>query len=197
MDNGCRNTCAFVNSAEEFTRLWTKAEPLVANFIALFITSFQDAEDVLQDVSVALFRNFGRYDPSRSFVSWALGFAKVEVRRSRRFQARHPLPLFPDILDSLSGECEAMAPELEARGRALQECLQALEGRSQEVIRLRYEQDLKPRFIAGQMNLGSGAIRVLLSRVRSVLRSCVEQKLQAVSDAWPRTTKDQAKETPA
>ena len=40
-----------------------------------------DARDIVQDTAVGLWQHFAQYDAERPFVNWALGFARMHVRR--------------------------------------------------------------------------------------------------------------------
>jgi RNA polymerase sigma-70 factor (ECF subfamily) len=59
----------------------------------------------------------------------------------------------------------------------LRHCLDQLQGRSKRVIELRYRRGLKSRAIAQEMTLSSGAVRMLLCRVRESLRHCIERQM--------------------
>jgi|SRR5688572_11777929 len=65
-----------MDQQEQFTRLWTEAQPLIAGYINSFEPEFDRAEDLLQDVAVILLRKFPEYDPQRPFVAWAIGIAR-------------------------------------------------------------------------------------------------------------------------
>ena len=167
-----------MESHEQFTRLWTEAQPVVAAYLNTAIPDFHQAEDLLQEVAVVLLRKFREYDASRPFVTWAIGVARIEVLNSRRKYARSRLFYEPEVLQRLTDTCEELAPELEIRARALRECLESIEGRASELLHLRYEQALKPNRIAHQMGLAVVAVRVMLSRTRATLRQCIKRKLK-------------------
>jgi RNA polymerase sigma-70 factor (ECF subfamily) len=136
---------------EQFTRLWTEAQPIVAAYLNALVPDFQEAEDLLQDVAVILLRKFPEYTSDRPFIRWAIGIAKYEVLSARRRHARSRLCYTPDLLDRISEAYEELTPELERRAAALRDCLQEIQGRAREIVRLRYEQSLKPGAIAEQL----------------------------------------------
>ena len=51
----------------------------VAAFVRSLVIDFHESEDVLQRVAVTLVRRYAQYDPTRSFLAWAMGIAKLEV----------------------------------------------------------------------------------------------------------------------
>jgi RNA polymerase sigma-70 factor (ECF subfamily) len=174
-----------MDDQERFARCWTAAQPVVAHFVFAAIPDFQQAEDVLQDIAVVLFRKFHQYQPERPFIPWALAVARLEVLSSKRKQARSFLELRPDLLGILGDLCLEMKPELDARAIALQECLRKLDRRALDLIALRYEEELPPRQIAAQAGSTSLRIRARLNRIRSFLRACIERQLQFQAAVGP------------
>ncbi len=167
-----------MDNHEQFTRRWTEAQPIVAGYISAVVPDFQEAEDLLQDVAVILLRKFPEYDPQRPFVAWAIGVAKREVLMARRHHARSFLSYQADLLERIGEAYEELAPEFEDRSHALRECLRRVKGRAGELLRLRYEESLKPNAIATQVGIAVVAVRVMLSRTRTALRECIERKLR-------------------
>ena len=163
---------------EQFTRLWTEAQPILAGYLYAAVPDFQEAEDLLQEVAVILLRKFPEYNPEQPFVGWAIGIAKREVLMSRRHHARNRLIYQADLLERLADTCEELTPELEERSRALRECVRAVQGRAAELLRLRYEECLKFDAIAARVGMAAVAVRVVLSRTRAALRDCVERKVK-------------------
>jgi RNA polymerase sigma-70 factor (ECF subfamily) len=168
-----------MNEQERFTRCWTQAQPVVASYIGALVPDFRDAEDLLQEVAVICLRKFPDYDPRRPFAAWALGIARLEALRLRRAHARRPVILRGELLDQIAAACEELAPEMERRSAALRECLKLLRGRAGELVRLRYEEELKPAVLAVRVNMAVVAVRVMLSRTRAALRHCIERRLKA------------------
>jgi RNA polymerase sigma-70 factor (ECF subfamily) len=164
---------------EEFTRNWTKAQPMVAGYVNSLVPDFHKAEDILQEVAVVLWKKYKEYDKKRSFTSWAVGIARLEILSSKRDFARHHLAALPDAVDTITETYNEMTSELEARAQALKECVRKVKGGSQRVLKLRYENNLKPQKIAQSIGKEAGAVRVMLSRIRDALKKCVENWLAA------------------
>ncbi|MBP8300758.1 MAG: RNA polymerase sigma factor [Planctomycetes bacterium] len=57
----------------------------------------------------------------------------------------------------------------------LRSCLEQLDGRAREVVRLHYEERRSRREIAARMTLGEDGVKSLLRRTRAVLRACIER----------------------
>lgn len=162
---------------ERFVQEWTKAQPVVSSYLYSMLGDFEAAEDLLQEVAVALWAKFATYDAARPFAAWALGAARLEVLRRRRKLARSFLVFQDDLVESLAETHAELAPELDARSGALRKCLSKVEGRAKELLRLRYEEGLKPAVVAERLGMEAGAARTALSRVRDLLEDCVRQAL--------------------
>jgi RNA polymerase sigma-70 factor (ECF subfamily) len=163
---------------DQFTRYWTQAQPVVAGYISSLVPDFHAAEDLLQDVAVVLLHKFGEYDPQRPFVAWALGIARLEVLSKRRQSTiRSVVGSDSQLIESVTAAYEELAPELDLRAHALRECRKEVRGRAETVLKLRYENALKPADIAAKLGLEPGAVRVQLSRIRSALQECVQRRL--------------------
>jgi RNA polymerase sigma-70 factor (ECF subfamily) len=163
--------------AEQFAALWTAAQPMIAAFIRTLVPDYQQADEVLQRVAVTLVRKFDRYDPSRPFTAWAVGVAKYEVLYYRRERATDKHLFGDEIVDQIACRYELLAEEVDPVREALRHCLDQLKGRSRRVIELRYRRGMKSNAIAQEMALSSGAVRMLLCRVREVLRRCIERRV--------------------
>jgi len=164
--------------SEKFTALWTAAQPTITAFIRTLVPSFQQSEEVLQRVAIALFRKFGQYDSQRSFAAWAVGVAKYEVLYYRRQYATDRHVFDDELVEELSLSYEQFVHEADPFREALEVCLEELQGRPKQAITLKYEQSLKSSAIASRLRLSAGAVRILLWRARLMLRECVERRMK-------------------
>lgn len=170
-----------LHQSEQCAALWTAAQPTIAAFVRTLTPDFQQAEEVLQRVAVMLVRKFDEYDPKRPFAAWAIGFAKNEVLYYRRQQATDKHLFDDDLVEKIAITYERLVEEVDPIREALGNCVEELEGRSRRVIELRYGRGLSSGEIAAKMKLSSGAVRVLLHRVRAALRQCIERRVGELS----------------
>ncbi|MGL4460740.1 MAG: sigma-70 family RNA polymerase sigma factor [Planctomycetia bacterium] len=149
----------------EATRLWTLAAPTVSAFVASLVRDFQERDDVLQETAVAVPEFFGRYDPSQSFVGWAVGIAGNQVWLYCRRKSRARIMVDSDAVDALARAFADQTPH-DSKLDRIGECLGALNARSRDLRRLRYEQDLKPVNIGERLEVAANAVAKALQRVR-------------------------------
>ncbi|UUO04670.1 sigma-70 family RNA polymerase sigma factor [Blastopirellula sp. J2-11] len=161
----------------QFTRLWTEAQPVVSQYVDSLISDSWMARDIVQNTSVALLLKFEQYDATRPFIAWAMGVAKFEILGSRRDTARNRIICDPDLLDQYTTAWAEISPQLGDEALALRQCVGKLETKQQEMLRLRYVEDLNSDKIASQLGRTSTSIRTTLHRIRLALRRCIEGQL--------------------
>jgi RNA polymerase sigma-70 factor, ECF subfamily len=163
------------NEAEQLATYWTAAQRAVAAFIRTLVPEYNESEDILQRVAVALVRKFQEYDRQRPFVAWAIGIAKREVVLYYREMARDRHVFKDSLVDQIAEAYQRMptSPVHEF----LDLCLDELDDRARKVIHLRYVNGLRTLQIAAEMHMTDTAVRKLLSRARILLRDCVNRNL--------------------
>jgi RNA polymerase sigma-70 factor (ECF subfamily) len=166
-----------IDDHERFTRCWTQAQSAIAGYVGAMVSDPHLADDVLQDVAVTLLRKFPDYDPSRPFIAWAMGVAKMQILTNRRDHHRASARLCDAAVDQLTAAWEELLPEADARTRALADCVERLDPRGRELVVLRYRESLDPQAIAERLRCSCGAVRTALSRLRSALHDCVSRRL--------------------
>lgn len=163
---------------EELTRLWTRAQPVVAAFVrAALGGGGTEADDLLQDVAIALLRKFHAYDRALPFSAWAIGMARYEVLAHRRRRATDRLVFDEEAISAVAAAYERVGPELGARGEALEQCVARAREQDRKLLELRYVAGFDVTEIALRLGLGDSAVKVSLHRLRQRLRDCIEERL--------------------
>jgi RNA polymerase sigma-70 factor (ECF subfamily) len=145
----------------------------------LALTHDRDAaEEVFQEVGLAVVEEANRGAEIRSFLPWAHEIARRRVAEYFRKRSRRAESL--ESLDTLVGrvfEEEAADPRVNAlRRKLLDECIDELPDTQREMIERRYRGD-SVREIAGRMKWTDGAVKVALWKARQRLGECVDGKL--------------------
>ncbi len=162
-----------------FTSAWTKAQPTVFAFVSATVFDFNDAEDILQKVASIAIEKYPEYDPTRPFISWAIGIARFEVLRYLRDRSTDRHSYISDALPRFAEAVIRLQPELDIRRHALTNCLKRMDDRSRAVLELRYGQGKKSGNIAKQLRLSSGNVSAILNRAYRRLRQCIERQMLA------------------
>jgi RNA polymerase sigma-70 factor (ECF subfamily) len=153
----------------------TRAQRSLYAFILTLVRQPADAEDVLQEANVVLWRKADEFDSTREFMPWALRIAQLQAMAHLKRQQRVPRTFDETLLAVLADESIAEAAELDPRRRALSECLQKLPEHQRELIATRYE----PGKSVSELARGSGkspkAMSEALRRIRRTLLDCIER----------------------
>jgi len=162
---------------EEFAQCWLEAEPSVSAYVFASVSSFHDAEDVIQRIAQELARRFDEYDSTRPFIGWALWITKSRVIDFYRTQGRSQLVFSDALLRRLADTIAEQSNERSQRREALEACLDELPAKSRKLLDLRYVEELTAAQVAQETGSTSGTVRVLLSRVRTALARCIQRRL--------------------
>src|SRR5215471_11470132 len=98
--------------AELLVRLLSRHQDALFRYIFALLPHEEDARDVLQETSVALYRKFPEYDPDKPFLAWAYRFAYLEVLKQRERNQRRTRHLSRELLERLAREREEHEPVL-------------------------------------------------------------------------------------
>jgi RNA polymerase sigma-70 factor (ECF subfamily) len=165
----------------EFLKLYNSAQPLLRGYLLAWLHDYHRAEDILQETSLVLWERFGQFRPGESFSAWALGIARnLALQELRRLGISERLAN-PEVLDAVAATCERMAPELEARRRALAGCLEKLSDALRRLVDLFYGRSLSVADVARQTGRSPGGVEVSLFRARQALADCTRRALEVES----------------
>ena len=115
-------------------RLWTSAQPAVANYVHALVRDHGVAQDVLQETALVLFRRFAEYDGERPFIAWALGIARYQVMSVRRDEARSRVAFDDELLAQFTETWAELMPAVSERGAMLQRCIEGLAARAGVIV---------------------------------------------------------------
>jgi len=160
-----------------FLRHFLPTETLLKAYLLSATGDMHATDDLLQEVSSVLWEKFGQYDERRPFRAWALGIARLEVLKWRQRLARSREVLSPETLTALADTAGDHAGEIDERIADLRRCLEGLQEKTRQVLRLRYWEALSIRQIAERLDKSVAAVGMILHRARRGLRDCVEGKL--------------------
>jgi RNA polymerase sigma-70 factor, ECF subfamily len=163
---------------QSLATLWEQARPALFAYMTAAVYDFHRAEDLLQEVAVAVAGQFHSYDSQRPFLAWAMGIARNRVLLYFREQARDRRHFSDAAIVALEGAAERMPRDQASDQReALRHCLGKIIGRRRRVLEMRYGGNLSIADIAKQLSVTGNAVKILLHRVRASLEECIRRQL--------------------
>jgi len=172
-----KNNSYTAREIHEFTTLWVGSKNVVTAYIRIAIPNTHDAEDVLQEVGKDAAMHFDQYDRTRPFGAWVIGISKRRIAGYYRHKYRDKLIFSDTQMSLLADACEDIAPVADHRLQALKICLKRLTNRHQQVIKLKYLDELDNQQVGDAMQIKTGAVRTLLHRARQSLGECIQSRL--------------------
>ena len=167
-----------------FEQLIERHQALVAGTVARMLGSNSDVEDIAQQVFIRVWKSARRYVPRAKFTTWLLKITRNlvfnELRRSKR-HAHVPLQSEPGaeetpLKDETNPAPDASLLETELQ-RAIEEAIMQLpESQRMALVLRRYEQ-LSYEEIAEVLNLSVPAVKSVLFRARTELRTRLSKYL--------------------
>jgi len=160
--------------------LYQRYAPGIFSYLHLHVHSREDAEDLLVDTFLAACES-----PSFNALSedkqrfWLWRVVRNKVADYYRSPAHRPMANVDDLADALYAD-ESHAPELLAERAEeylqLRTQLQQLPWLQQQILRLRFVNDLTSADIANAVGKSDAAVRMMLSRTLNLLRSIYLKK---------------------
>lgn len=167
--------------SEQLVRLIAQAQRRLFAFVLAMVRRPADAEDILQETNVVLWRKRESYRPESDFFAWAFEIARLQVLSHRTRQARRGDPFDDALLEEIAEAARIESLQFDQRGTALRQCLQKLPAPQRELIERRYQPGVVVSSLAEELGKSGNAVSELLRRIRETLRQCIERTLSAES----------------
>ncbi|QEH34261.1 ECF RNA polymerase sigma factor SigD [Aquisphaera giovannonii] len=168
----------------EFSERLIRLQVQLFGYIYSLVRDMDDADDLYQQTCLALWKKIDEYDPARSFAAWAFGIARFEVSNFLRSRSRSKL-YFSDELNLLLAEAhgEIDLGNVEDRLEAMNDCINKLRRRDQELLDACYRRSMRVAEVAQTWGRSSQSIHNSLKRLRQAIQECVRRTLSRESMA--------------
>jgi RNA polymerase sigma-70 factor (ECF subfamily) len=163
----------------QLTRLLMQHRVSLFGYILACVRNHTDAEDIFQEVAVAVTQAIDRLHQEQGFLPWAREIARRRVLAFFRTRDRE-LPLDPEVVRQLAEAADRVeqAEPASERQTALITCLESLPPRSRQLIRMRYDGSASgAEGLAQKFRRSVQAIYAQVKRIKQALRDCVERRL--------------------
>jgi RNA polymerase sigma-70 factor (ECF subfamily) len=167
-----------VGDTAAFEQLVERHQALVAGTVARMLGSNSDVEDIAQQVFIRVWKSARRYVPRAKFTTWLLKITRNLVFNEMRRTKRRPhVPLQPEqgaenapFRDETNPAPDASLLESELQ-QAIEDAIQQLPETQRMALVLRRYEQLSYEQIAEVLDLSVPAVKSVLFRARTELRS--------------------------
>lgn len=163
----------------EFIQLFTQHQRRLYLFILAQVPNPVDAEEILQETNLVIWRKCAAYEAGSNFLAWASQIARYEVLKFLERRRRDRIRFSHEFLETIAAEALAETPDLELRRQALMTCLGKLRPRDRELIQMRYSPGESGTSVARLLDRPINSIYQSLGRIRRTLLECINRQLAA------------------
>jgi RNA polymerase sigma-70 factor (ECF subfamily) len=160
---------------EAFIELMTQYQGRLYVYILSLIGDPDRANDVLQETNIVLWKESRQFAAGTNFKAWAFRIAHFQSMAHRQRQLRDKVVFSDEVVARLAIESKELDASYEQRAASLGRCLEKIQPRSREALRLRYAEGIAVKVMATKMNSTSNAVSQLLFRARQWLIECVKR----------------------
>lgn len=161
--------------ADTFVRLLGQNQRRLHMYVLSLVPSWADAEEIIQETNLVLWREFHQFQLGTNFAAWACKVAFHQVLAWRKRRQRDRLEFSPAFLEAVAEEASTRMDALEERSQLLAGCIGRLPDHQRDLLRLRYSENLAIEALARQVDRSVEAVYRALSRIRAALHECVTQ----------------------
>ena len=147
---------------DDFEALLAQSRIPVERWVHARVSSFADAEDILQNTYLAAYQGFSGLRNHAAFLPWILGIARRKCADWYRAQEKSRIVL----MDRLPDQAEA-----EPADSAVEETLDSLPEKDRMMLRLFYRERLSQKQISDQLRIPEGTVKSRMNAARTRFRA--------------------------
>ena len=172
------NTTALKSKSELFVSLFEADRKRLYAYIFAYVMDRAAADDIFQETSMTLWREFETFELNTNFSKWANGIAFNRVRVYRRNNKHLVLGLSDELMDAIENVTskDEHLTSNSHRWDVLQDCRAQLRLEEQQIYDSFYVKNLKAQAVADETGRSIFAIRKVVHKLRKKLFDCVDRK---------------------
>ncbi len=162
---------------QAFLSLFLTHQRRLFSFILMLVPRRADAEDLMQKSAMVMMQKFDQFRPDSNFAAWAMKIIRYEILKYREQNQRLQRQFDQAVFMELVHRTEARLSHMDQRLDALEICLQKLNDRDRELLKLRYGDSKTVKEVASQLNRPIQGMYKVMARIHRSLRNCVDKNL--------------------
>ena len=154
-------------------------QPALRAYVVSLVGGKSGLSDIVQETNILIWKKRSDFEPGTNFKAWAFRIAYFKALGHRRDEARRGRFVFNDeLMLTLADEAQAMSRNnSNERLDVLKECVETLPESQQILVGQHYLEGISLSDIAGRSGRKDNAVYKEISRLRQVLRKCVQRKM--------------------
>ncbi len=144
-------------------------------YILSLVPNVSDADDIMQETTVVMWRKFADFNPELSFIAWGLTIAKFQVLSFYKKKKNSKVCYSESLLESIEKVVEKSLPDMEEELNALNRCVKKLDDSQKYLLKLRYDNKMTFKEIGDNISKSARMTFYTLSKIHQLLLHCVKQ----------------------
>ena len=160
----------------EFYHLFAENQKSIYSYILMQVHQIDTADDIFQDVALAMWQHFDDYETGTSFKSWGICIARNKVvdyiRKNKNKQKWFSENIIQLISDNMSRKYD------DKRVKALESCLAKLSENDRRLVKMKYSQRITTKALSEQIGRPVNGLYKSLARIHTILYKCIKRELE-------------------
>lgn len=166
------------DQGELVMRLFVQHQRWLFGYLMTLLGNATDVEDVVQEVSVIVWKEHHNFRPDSSFVSWLGTIAYHQVQKVWRQRKKQTLFSNPELLEQLAEDMVQEADLMTQRRDALSKCIGRLRESDRSLIGHCYgDQKVSMKSVAEKLGRPVDSVYKAANRIRKSLFECINLRL--------------------
>ena len=164
---------------QEFIRLLVAGQSRIYAYIMAVIGNRNDADDIMQETTSRMWQKYNTFESGTDIVAWGVAIARyciMEFRRKQRKDAR--IRFSEKTFVELEQESNKRLEDIDDYVNSLKNCVEKLPSHDKSLVDLRYGQGLPVKDISLRMSRTVQNVYYHLSRIHSLLLTCVKGSVE-------------------
>ncbi|MCM8541620.1 MAG: sigma-70 family RNA polymerase sigma factor [Lentisphaeraceae bacterium] len=163
---------------EEYLKLLAEHEYAIKVYIITMIPRIYDADDIMQDVRLTMWKKFDSFEIGTNFKAWALKIAYFKIMdfRKRKGRENKKLMFTDEFYDAIEDASIKLNFEDNGKRKSLLSCVGKLQDQHKQIISMRYKERLSIEKISENMGRTVTATYRVISRIRASLKKCISSE---------------------
>lgn len=178
-------SAAVKGNSQAFGLLYDRYQPMIYRFVAVKVSRREDAEDLTHQVFLSAWQNIAGYrDLGHPFSSWLYRIARNQVIDHYRSRKMTEISLeasdFENLVAPIAGKLDLSQ---KFAIETILKAMKSLKSDYQDVLAMRFVEDLSVRETAKAMERSEGAVKVLQHRALQELQKSLKDSSLATEIA--------------
>ena len=165
------------SKSELFFHQYINNQKRIYAYILMLVPNVTDADDILQQVSSFMWERFDSFTPGTNFGAWAVKISRNVIFNHYKRKCRAKVIFSDNMLELFADKAAETVDHIDERMSLLHKCLNELQSTDRKLIKIRYEEGLKIKDIAEQIDRPVGGLYKAINRIHNSLLMCIRRKM--------------------